>query len=475
MTVTFQGRLLLAVLALLGTTTITLGIVGAQLGETFLRTRFEDRMAFLARYLALNSELGILLGDQKMLNRLAENLLSERDVAMVLIEDAHGDVEVQVGARPDSQTGEAVAEVRLRQQEEEQTLWGLGPDNQLLGKVHVVYSTSGINELLTRLRTRYTIAALALAAIGLLVFTFFARALAAPLKALVGAARRVAQGELDLRVTGGSMPETRELAEAFNHMLASLSESRKALEETYQEMMQQKALAEVGHFAFTVAHEVKNPLGIIKGALDILRKPEVDAETRSTMMLYVEDEVMRLNRLIQDFLDFSKPRSPRFRKVEFNSLLADVVERMKLEWDGKGVRINAEWSGQKCFGQADEDMFSQTMLNIIKNACEACDESGQVWIRTESSPDGNWIAEVADNGGGMDNEARDKALQPFFTTKAQGSGLGLAIAYRVIQAHGGEMHFRENHPRGTVFELRLPCEAEETEEQKKGHGVHTCR
>lgn len=93
---TFQQRLLLGVLLLLGATTITLGLVGAHLGETFLRIRFEDRMAFLARYLALNSELGMLIGDQKMLERLANNLLSERDVVQVLIENSKGEILVKV-------------------------------------------------------------------------------------------------------------------------------------------------------------------------------------------------------------------------------------------------------------------------------------------------------------------------------------------------------------------------------------------
>ncbi|MEA1991783.1 MAG: ATP-binding protein [Thermodesulfobacteriota bacterium] len=453
---TFQQRLLLGVLLLLGATTITLGLVGAHLGETFLRIRFEDRMAFLARYLALNSELGVLIGDQKMLERLANNLLSEKDVVQVLVEDAKGEILVKVKSGLHTRLKEAVAEIQLRQQEENQAFWGSSVQNQILGKVHVVYTTSGIDELLAKLRTRYAVAILGLAAVGLLAFFFFSRSLVAPLKELVKASRIVAKGDLNARVEPGSLPETNELAEAFNHMLVSLAESRKSLEETYQEMIQQKALAEVGHFALTVAHEVKNPLGIIKGALDILKKQDVDHAVKSTMIEYMDDEIKRLNRLIQDFLDFSRPRKPIFKKVELNALMKDLIQRLRLEWEEKGIIIDTDISEEKCPSRADQDMLSQALFNIIKNACEASDTDGHVLVKSSLSH-GNWITQIADAGKGMDREAQKRALEPFYTTKAQGTGLGLAYAARVIEIHGGEMSFTENHPKGTIFEIRLEC------------------
>jgi signal transduction histidine kinase len=413
-------------------------------------------MAFLARYLALNSELGVLIGDQKMLERLANNLLSEKDVVQVLVEDAKGEILVKVESGLHSHSKEAVAQIQLSQQEENQAFWGSSVQNQILGKVHVVYTTSGIDELLAKLRTRYAVAILGLAAVGLLAFFFFSRSLVAPLKELVKASRIVAKGDLNARIEPGSLPETNELAEAFNHMLVSLAESRKSLEETYQEMIQQKALAEVGRFALTVAHEVKNPLGIIKGALDIFRKQDVDNEIKSTMIEYVDEEIKRLNRLIQDFLDFSRPRKPIFEKVELNVLMKDLIQRLRLEWEEKGIIIDADISEEKCPSRADPDMLSQALFNVIKNACEASDTYGHVLVKSNLSH-GNWIAQITDTGKGMDQETQKRALEPFYTTKAQGTGLGLAYVARVIEIHGGEMSFTENHPKGTIFEIRLEC------------------
>jgi signal transduction histidine kinase len=101
-------------------------------------------------------------------------------------------------------------------------------------------------------------------------------------------------------------------------------------------------------------------------------------------------------------------------------------------------------------------MLSQALFNVIKNACEANDTDGHVLVKSSLSH-GNWITQIADTGKGMDQETRNKALEPFYTTKAQGTGLGLAYAARVIEIHGGEMNFTENHPNGTIFEIRLEC------------------
>ncbi|MCB2183991.1 MAG: HAMP domain-containing histidine kinase [Desulfobulbaceae bacterium] len=451
----FQKRLLLGVLLLVLTTTATLAFVGIFFGSDFLRIRFEDRMNFLSRYLALNAELGILLGDQTMLEQLAENLLSESDVTMVWIEDARGDVLVKTGSDTKKLRGESVSPVWLNEQKDDLVFGRHLSQKQLLGKVHVIYTTAGINTLLTDLRNLYLFAGLGLGGAGLLIFFFFSRSLVAPLKELAAAAREVASGNLDIRVNEGSIPETKQLAGAFNNMLASLAESRVKLEETYRQITQQKALAEVGHFALTVAHEIKNPLGIMRGALDVLKKNEIDGETKSTMISYMEEEIYRLNRLIQDFLKFSRPQKPNFRNVDLNALLKNLVERSKLEWQQKGVAINDKVPGEKCESQADEDLISQAILNVLKNGCEACDGNGTVTI-SANCVEKNWTLILSDTGKGVPQEAREKAFDPFFTTKSQGSGLGLAFVDQVVKAHGGEVTLGDNKNGGALVSLKIP-------------------
>lgn len=451
----FQNRLLTGVVLLVIATTATLGMVGIHFAGGFLRTRFEERMNFLARYLALNAELGILLGDQAMLERLAVNLVSEKDVVDVWIEDRSGHIMVRTGPGTEELRREAVAPVRLSQEEESLLFMNAPGRDRMLGQVRVFYTAEGIDRLLRHLQALYLIAAMGLGTVGLVVFFFFSRSLIAPLRSLVAAARQAARGDLSTKVEGGAIPEIRQLAEAFNHMLTSLAQSRRALEETYQEMIQQKALAEVGHFAFSVAHEVKNPLGIIRGALDVLKKPEIDMEIRTTMIHYMEDEISRLNRLIQDFLDFSRPRKPVFKRIDLNDLLKTLVERNRLEWEEKGVGLHYSVPEEECLVRVDEDLLSHALLNVIRNACEACEDTGDVWISASFSG-GMWKAEISDNGAGMSEEARERALEPFFTTKTQGTGLGLAFVDRVVKAHGGEVVFTGNLNGGTTVSLLLP-------------------
>jgi signal transduction histidine kinase len=134
----------------------------------------------------------------------------------------------------------------------------------------------------------------------------------------------------------------------------------------------------------------------------------------------------------------------------------DLMQRIKLEWEEKGINIDSDISEDKCVAKADQDMLSQALLNIIKNACEASDIGGHVMIKT-SCYKGNWIAQIKDTGKGMDLETQKRALEPFYTTKAKGTGLGLAYAVRVIEIHGGDISFKENCPKGTIFEIRIEC------------------
>lgn len=456
-----KQRLLLGLSALMLGSVAVFWVVGGMWGEHFLRSRFEDRINFLAHHLALNAELGMLLNDKKMLTRLAENILSEKDVTAVVIQDTNGKVMVAVGDMQKA-SNVMVSEILLRQQKEDPFLQTDPQKNKSLGRVMVYYSVAGMDELLLSLRKLFIWIVLSIAAIGTGVFYVFSHSLVAPLKELVEAVRRVSQGNWNVEVKGGALPETMELAEAFNQMLISLQESRQALEESYQEMSSQKALAEVGEFAFHVAHEVKNPLGIMKGAMDILKKPEVPNDTKAVMISYVEDEIRRLNAMIQDFLNFSRPRKPVFQPIVLTAFMAELVNRMELEWNGKGVSLTLLSECDDAVCMADADMLAQAVMNVVKNACEACEAAERrddydpvVLVRLKGI--GAYIAiEVQDNGVGISNELRERIFQPFFTTKTKGTGLGLSFVRRVMDLHGGEMSFESDGLSGSLFRLLLP-------------------
>jgi signal transduction histidine kinase len=450
----FQQRLIIGVLILTAAVTVSLGVVGGHLSSNFMKSRFRDRMEFLAQYLALNAELGILVNNREMLNDLAAHLVKEKDVVRVVIKDVEGCELVSSGTVPDdSQIAMVVKPVMLSSQGEDSLFMQEALDKRL-GSVEVIYSTAGINELLRELRNRFVIVAIALSTVGVAGFFVFSRSLISQLQKLVETTMEVSGGNLDVRVEPGSLPETRKLARAFNEMLVDLANSRRELEVTYQEMIQQRAMAETGQFSMTIAHEFKNPLGIIKGALDILKQEDIAPDMRRTMVEYVEDEVMRLNTLVQNFLDFARPRRLEFEPVEMSGFMNDIVKRMTVEWEGRGIELELEIRDEMVCS-IDREMFSMAVMNIIKNACEACGEKGRVRI-TLSDIGGRCLIAVSDTGPGIPEAEMDKIFKPFFTTKNQGSGLGLAFVKRVVEGHSGTIEpvVRMDCP-GAIFEIRI--------------------
>lgn len=451
----FQKRLLIGIVLLTVGGAGALGYAGNRLWRDFLLTRFLDRMNFMAHYLAQNAELGILLEDERMLQHFARTLLDEKDVVGVLISRVDGTPVVSMGEAFDGSANSVSAPVYLQEDDEDQALWSQGKKSSALGEVKIFYSTDDIRETQTRIRYVYVATSLTLGALGVFVFFLLSRSLAAPIKDLVIATGKVASGELDLAVNGGELPETQQLASAFNTMVRSLAESRKKLHDTYQEVVRHRTLVEVAHFSLTVAHEIKNPLGIIKGAIDILKKPEVGADVKATMLVYIEEEVERLNRLIQSFLGFSRFRSLQLSETDVNELLRGLLKRIDLEWAEK-VEILDDIPEVPCLASIDPDLLTQALLNVISNGCQSCEDGGHVLVRAETAF-GRWMCTVADDGHGLSPEARDKAFEPFFTTKSQGTGLGLAFSASVIKAHGGEISIDDNLPKGAVSRIEIPC------------------
>jgi signal transduction histidine kinase len=204
-----------------------------------------------------------------------------------------------------------------------------------------------------------------------------------------------------------------------------------------------------------VAHEVKNPLGIIRGAVDVLKKPEIPEATYSTMMTYVESELDRLNRLVEDFLRFARPRPPQLQKTNISELLMETIDRFYLESQNGPQRIQTDIPPEPLWIEVDVDLISQALNNVVKNALEASAPEGQVWV-SASMLNGHFRIVVRDEGPGIPSDDREQIFEPFYTTKSQGTGLGLALVTRVIQQHGGIIEIMDVPEGGGCFQILLP-------------------
>ena len=457
-------RFLATALMTISLSAFTLGFVGMKLFHGFVQNQFDDRFQFLARYLALNSELGILIDQRQMLSQLAKNLLAEGDMAKVAIFNTSG-VRLAEAAKEIPGPFITIREpVRIKAaSEESQAFFGQdGPPHadgrkpDVIGQVEIVYSTSQVNRLLKTISFWYLWLTTGLTAFSLVVFYFISRSLVSPLTRLAQTARQVGGGELDRRMTPGNIPETREVSMAFNAMLDSLERGRRAVEAANQEMVRQNLLAEMGKFSMMIAHEIKNPLSIIKSSFDILKKDPAQPDN-FVLFQYIEEEVQRINGLIEDFLSFAKPAKPSFRVVDANGMLKDCVERFRRMDMTRRIEFETHIPETSCLSYLDPDLFRRAIDNILKNAVEACNEQGVISIDAACMTE-TWRVEINDDGCGIPEDMLDKIFNPFVTTRAKGTGLGLAYTAQVIQGHGGVIRALNRAQKGAQFIIEIPRE-----------------
>lgn len=460
-------RILIAAFVMIGGVTIGLEIVGVRITRQFTYTRFQDRISFLAKYLALNAEVGVLIADKEGLSLFARNLLSEKDVVGVAILDNQNNELVNLNREMKGPFLVMEAPVLFKRTLPGNLLFEMSAPNSAfqknkqieeIGKVLITCSTAGIDKLMAEIAKKFLWASVMAFIIAGIVFYFISRSIVVELTGVVQIARAVGAGNLSMRVHPGSLPETTELAMAFNSMLDSIEKQRGRLETINREMNRQKNLAEMGKFSLMIAHEVKNPLGIIKSSLDVLKK-ELNIDRENLMIDYMEDEIRRLNALIEDFLLFARPATPTLRQVDVNGLVRDIVDRFRLQMEDTSVAIVPEIPYEAIEIMADPDLITRALNNIIRNAfevSEAC--GGDVHVRAMLEGD-LWRVEVRDQGPGISPAHIDQVFDPFFTTKSGGTGLGLAFALQVAKAHGGMIQAANNNETGgALFTFILPLQ-----------------
>jgi PAS domain S-box-containing protein len=274
---------------------------------------------------------------------------------------------------------------------------------------------------------------------------------------------RIWRGEIRNRAKDGSIywvdttivPFMDERGKPYQYMAIRYDVTdRKRSEERLRE---QTALARLGEMAAVVAHEVKNPIAGIRGALQVIasRMP-ADQRDRAVM----GDIIARLdglNAIVQDLLVFARPRPLRAEHVDVAALVrgtADLIRRDPA-LAAVDVRVDVDRAAGAIV-QADPEQLQMVFQNVLINAAQAMNGLGHISV-TISDADGRCRLSIADHGPGMPADVRDKAFDPFFTTKHRGTGLGLAIAKRIIDAHGGEIRIETPPGGGAIVSIDLPA------------------
>ena len=256
-------------------------------------------------------------------------------------------------------------------------------------------------------------------------------------------------------VTGFLAGAERRQRQRFEKASTELATAYEELRSTVGLLIRADRLKSLGELAAGMAHEVRNPLSAIRGAVDIIAKEISPDSPRRKFVGVIEEEVDRLNRLVGEFLSFAKPRQPERTPTDLSELVESVVTFTSKEADNNGVRLVTRLDERLQAVSLDREQIRQVLLNLIINAIHAMPEGGTVEIGTSLGSESVELW-VRDHGVGIEPGTRDKIFDPFFTTKQQGSGLGLSIAYQIVKQHGGEIELRDVDGPGALFVIRLP-------------------
>ncbi len=331
-----------------------------------------------------------------------------------------------------------------------------GQDSQLLGILLVGNTRRPYVELRNRIRSAALLAGGAGIVLAILFSGLAASRVTRPVEQLAEAAREVAAGNWNARVSVSSTDELGALAESFNRMTGELLQQR-------EQLVQAERVAAWRELARRLAHELKNPLFPLQLTVENLVRAreespeqfdEVFRESSSTLLA----EIANLKAIISRFSEFSRMPQPQFERIQLNEIVQNVARLLQ------GQLRSPEQAPIECRMDlaevmepiaADPELLHRAFSNLALNALDAMAQGGTLTFRTGQHGD-RVMVEVADTGAGLTAEERERVFTPYYTSKAHGTGLGLAIVQSIISDHGGRISVRSELGRGTTFMIDLP-------------------
>ncbi len=283
-----------------------------------------------------------------------------------------------------------------------------------------------------------------------------------PLKGMLKAAKQVEDGDLKTRFQTKGTDEIGKLGEGIDSMLNELVRARQHLEACHMEAMQKaEKMATIGELASAIAHEIKNPLAGISGAIQVLAEEFDEKDPRKVIIREVLREIERLDKAVRDLLNFARPPEPNRIRTRIAPVLDRAVRLLNAQARKQGVLINTVSLNEPRELSLDPDQMQQVFVNIMMNALHSMPGGGSITVAAfEKTDPKEFEVVVSDTGYGIPHEALNNIFKPFFTTKHMGTGLGLAISKNIVEKHGGRITVESQVGVGSSFHVILPVEAE---------------
>jgi len=257
-------------------------------------------------------------------------------------------------------------------------------------------------------------------------------------------------------VTGVLADQGRKHSRQLEATTLQLAKVNRELQDSFEQIKRADRLSAIGQLAASLAHEIRNPLGSLEGAANIIESPQTPEEVRKGSLAVIRKECRRLNRLLTDLLDFARPRPPAFQAVPLERLIDSVASLVGHTAEMSGIALHKRIEPAVPPVESDPEQLKQVILNLTINAIQAMPSGGDVWLTAERRGR-DVVIEVRDRGTGVDSADLDRIFDPFFTTKETGTGLGLSVAHQIVTSHGGSISAERNPEGGMTFSVTLPA------------------
>lgn len=284
--------------------------------------------------------------------------------------------------------------------------------------------------------------------------------------------------------------ESRRLTQRYQETAETLAETNRRLEQAQAEARRSERLAALGQLSAGLAHEIRNPLGVIKGSAEMLTQKLAASNPLATELAgYISTETNRLSALVTRFLDFARPLHADLTPIDISTVLDRALNDVAQFWKGAPVRVEKEYQPNLPLVPLDEGLCEQAFVNLVQNAYDAMAAQGGGTLRVTAGTSRPKLQDgrntegveirIADSGPGIPAELREQIFNPFVTTKKSGVGLGLSIVSKIIDGHRGSIRVEASkdgagpggNNSGACFVIFLPAAKESSAQPEKAHLV----
>jgi signal transduction histidine kinase/putative methionine-R-sulfoxide reductase with GAF domain len=247
-----------------------------------------------------------------------------------------------------------------------------------------------------------------------------------------------------------------ELKTFSQQMEEKIQKTTTDLRKTEAQLIRSEKLAALGQLAAGIAHEIRNPLTSINILIHSMTENLPSGDSRKEDLKVIEEEINRINEIVDQFLRFAKPAPPLLEKADVLSIFAETLQLLRPQIEKHQIIVQKEFQALPIL-LMDREQMKQAILNLLLNAIQAMSGGGDLTLKGQNSKDGQWIhIFIQDSGVGIPAEDMNQLFDPFFSTKEGGMGLGLSIAHRIIDQHHGKIEVESAPGEGTLFTIWLP-------------------